>query len=541
MAITFPNTPSPGDQYVAENGYTYEYDGEKWSTLPDSEGQIPAGGTTGQFLAKVNNTDYNMEWTDAAPPTSIGTTPPTGDLEDGQLWWRSDTGVLYIYYGDGDSSQWVQAAVGMDTRVQAEVYTGDVPPLGPGEGDLWWNTTDTNLYVYYQSVWVQSNPVPPEQPNYWQRDAATGVVSPSTDGDVLNGIASINGGHAGPNNLIINGAMQVRQRTADIAVSQGLDQTTQGPIDRFRLRHHGDQWAGTLSRGTESVNNEFQHYWRLTTTTPETAVDGVNQLIVEQLFEGYNVAHLNYGNSPAKSLTLSFWVRSSEAGTYIAKLYSLDANRLITKVYTIDSADTWEQKTFVFEGDAAGTIGNNESEGLRVCWQIAAGTDFVSGSTPTTWTAYSNTTWAAGHVQNGVMTNTNATFDLTGVQLTATDTPVAFQHEDYGTTLQKCQRYFIRKTTASDYRVSILRSNSSSSSTVMSLPVQMRTTPTASVVTQPNVKSIRRLDDVNGTNYTNLTVDPRNNLEYSFTVDSAFTEVSQMLVFNAIFDLDAEL
>ncbi|WVQ00145.1 tail fiber protein [Synechococcus phage MA10] len=212
MAITFPNSPTVGQQYVAENGYTYEYDGEKWSTLPDSEGQIPAGGTTGQFLAKVNNTDYNMEWTDAAPPTSIGTTPPTGDLEDGQLWWRSDTGVLYIYYGDGDSSQWVQAAVGMDTRVQAEVYTGDVPPLGPGEGDLWWNTTDTNLYVYYQSVWVQSNPVPPEQPNYWQRDAATGVVSPSTEGDDVQ-VASLNSGPlAGFRNQLINGDFRVWQR-----------------------------------------------------------------------------------------------------------------------------------------------------------------------------------------------------------------------------------------------------------------------------------------------------------------------------------------
>ena len=152
MAITFPNTPSPGDQYVAENGYTYEYDGEKWSTLPDAEGQIPAGGTTGQFLAKINNTDYNMEWTDAAPPTSIGTTPPTGDLEEGQLWWKSDTGTLYIYYGDGDSNQWVQAAIGSDTNVRAEVYTGSSAPLGPGEGDLWYSTTDGILYIYTSST-----------------------------------------------------------------------------------------------------------------------------------------------------------------------------------------------------------------------------------------------------------------------------------------------------------------------------------------------------------------------------------------------------
>ncbi|QIN96643.1 tail fiber protein [Synechococcus phage S-N03] len=256
MAITFPNSPTVGQQYVAENGYTYEYDGEKWSTLPDSEGQIPAGGTTGQFLAKVNDTDYNMEWTDAAPPTSIGTTPPTGDLEDGQLWWRSDTGVLYIYYGDGDSSQWVQAAVGMDTRVQAEVYTGDVPPLGPGEGDLWWNTTDTNLYVYYQSVWVQSNPVPPEQPNYWQRDAATGVVSPSTSGDDVQ-IASLNSGPlAGFRNQILNPQFEITQRgtTSDTAGAFTCDRWRNNSNREQVVIDEIGQIPGNYSSGISSVN-----------------------------------------------------------------------------------------------------------------------------------------------------------------------------------------------------------------------------------------------------------------------------------------------
>ena len=154
--ITFPNAPTLNEVYEAENGIKYQWDGEKWSTLPDSEGQIPSGGDPGQFLAKASVADYDLEWVDAAPPTTIGTSPPTEDLEEGQLWWRSDTGVLYIYYVDENSSQWVQAAVGTDTRVQAQIYTGDVPPIGPGEGDLWWNTTDTNLYIYYQGYWVQS-------------------------------------------------------------------------------------------------------------------------------------------------------------------------------------------------------------------------------------------------------------------------------------------------------------------------------------------------------------------------------------------------
>src|SRR5262249_51374585 len=39
----------------------------------------------------------------------ISDTAPTGKLP-GALWWESDTGILYVFYDDGDSQQWVQAA-----------------------------------------------------------------------------------------------------------------------------------------------------------------------------------------------------------------------------------------------------------------------------------------------------------------------------------------------------------------------------------------------------------------------------------------------
>jgi hypothetical protein len=41
--------------------------------------------------------------------TSVGATPP-GSPTVGQLWWDSVGGQLYIYYNDGNSSQWVAAS-----------------------------------------------------------------------------------------------------------------------------------------------------------------------------------------------------------------------------------------------------------------------------------------------------------------------------------------------------------------------------------------------------------------------------------------------
>eukprot|EP00487_Bulimina_marginata_P000462 TRINITY_DN1085_c0_g1_i1.p1 TRINITY_DN1085_c0_g1~~TRINITY_DN1085_c0_g1_i1.p1 ORF type:complete len:122 (+),score=1.96 TRINITY_DN1085_c0_g1_i1:633-998(+) len=42
------------------------------------------------------------------PPVAIGTKPPA-DPVPGDLWWNSSDGRMYIYYTDQDSSQWVQA------------------------------------------------------------------------------------------------------------------------------------------------------------------------------------------------------------------------------------------------------------------------------------------------------------------------------------------------------------------------------------------------------------------------------------------------
>ena len=46
-------------------------------------------------------------------PVSVGETPPNYPTpNEGELWWESDTGDLYIYYDDGDSAQWVMTNAG---------------------------------------------------------------------------------------------------------------------------------------------------------------------------------------------------------------------------------------------------------------------------------------------------------------------------------------------------------------------------------------------------------------------------------------------
>jgi hypothetical protein len=70
----------------------------------------------------------------------IGTAAPDTPAE-GDLWWDSDNGKLYVYYEDVDSSQWVDAA-GPSVAVQSTAPTGY-------EGQLWLDDTDGSMYVYY--------------------------------------------------------------------------------------------------------------------------------------------------------------------------------------------------------------------------------------------------------------------------------------------------------------------------------------------------------------------------------------------------------
>ena len=59
-------------------------------------------------------------------PVTVGDSPPnTPNPNNGELWWESDTGDLYVYYNDGDSAQWVMANSG------GRGLTGDKGEVGP--------------------------------------------------------------------------------------------------------------------------------------------------------------------------------------------------------------------------------------------------------------------------------------------------------------------------------------------------------------------------------------------------------------------------
>jgi hypothetical protein len=49
----------------------------------------------------------NGVWSPSTGGAHTDDLPPAGPLQDGQLWWKSSTGVLYLWYDDGNTQQWV--------------------------------------------------------------------------------------------------------------------------------------------------------------------------------------------------------------------------------------------------------------------------------------------------------------------------------------------------------------------------------------------------------------------------------------------------
>ena len=103
--------------------------------------------------------------------------------------------------------------------------------------------------------------------------------------------------------------------------------------------------------------------------------------------------------------------------------------------------DTWEQKEVTIPGDTAGVINNDNGEGFRICWVLAAGSTFTGGSERSTWTTFANADVAPTQTVN-LADNTSNEFYLTGVQLEIGDKATPFEYRSFGEELRLCQRYY---------------------------------------------------------------------------------------------------
>ena len=271
----------------------------------------------------------------------------------------------------------------------------------------------------------------------------------TTDG----GISIDNSGHvtidgqvlpsAGPlsnRNLIINGAMQVAQRGTSASISDGANEGYR-TLDRWITQFSGGAGGvATMSQATEVPNNTFKYSLKVDVTTADTDVATNHAITFQQRLEGQDIENSGWDYTNSDSyLTLSFWARSTKAGTYCCWFYNTgpSANYTIVKEYTL-AANTWKHVTLSFPGNSNLNFAVGSNAGLRIGWTLVAGTD--RQITADTWQNVSTKYGTSNQVN--FFDSTDNVWNLTGVQLEVGSVATPFEHRSYGEELALCQRYY---------------------------------------------------------------------------------------------------
>ena len=250
-------------------------------------------------------------------------------------------------------------------------------------------------------------------------------------------------------NLVINGDFRVFQRASG---STAIGNGTYSTADRYKTNFSNDG-AGTTQQYTltdsERATTGHRHAWQWDVGTADTSLAAGQLAYFRHFIEAQNCAGLAYGSSAAKTLTLSFWVKSAKTGTYCCTIEKHDSTTyLLPLEYTISSADTWEFKTLVVSPTAGSTsfitgsngdIVEDNGKGITLYWWLAAGSDYTGG-TNNTWS--SNTNHLTTTNQVNWLDSTSNNFYITGIQFEVGDQATDFEHLPFDIQLQRCMRYY---------------------------------------------------------------------------------------------------
>ena len=390
----------------------------------------------------------------------IGSTPVTQSFIAGTDYFNgTGSATAFTLSRSVVSVNDIQATVNNVVQVPNDAYTVSGTTItftsAPSAGT-------NNIYVRYLSTTTQS--ITPSQ----------NTVSYSTlnsDNQSKLGISF--------KNRIINGAMLVSQRNGTTSVTAS------------NSTYNLDRW--TVSSSTGSTVTVVQSTTApagfansmLYTVTSGSATASNQYFGFRQYIEAYNTSDMNFGSANAVTFTVSFWVRSSLTGIYPVTLANATDTRLYPTSFTVNAANTWEQKTITVAGDTTGTwLGATNGIGMSLQIYPSLGTGFRG--TANVWNA--SAIYGPTGLVDFVATTGN-TFYLTGVQLEVGTQATTFDYRSYGTELALCQRYcfaFNDSTSAGNASYGVGNVFNASNINICGFfPISMRIAPTGITVTSP--------------------------------------------------------
>jgi hypothetical protein len=283
-------------------------------------------------------------------------------------------------------------------------------------------------------------------------------------------------------NRIINGNMVIDQRNAGASVTPASFAYT---LDRWQgVQTTASKFSVQQNAAAVTPPAGFTNYLGVTSLSAYSVAAGDTFNILQSV-EGFNCSDFAWGTASAKTVTLSFWVRSSLTGTFGGAIKDGSSTNAYPFSYTISTANTWEQKSVTIVGPTAGQFSYTSTTngiGLQVVFGLGAGATF--SGTAGAWAAV-NAYTATG--ATSVVGTNGATFYMTGVQLEVGTVATSFDFRSYGTELALCQRYYVDLAnnggaTQNNFRAIGFGStyNTTAGTYVVQVPVPMRTLPALS-------------------------------------------------------------
>jgi hypothetical protein len=258
---------------------------------------------------------------------------------------------------------------------------------------------------------------------------------------VVSGTISGGAGMGSFRNRIINGDFSIDQRNAGASFI-----VTTAAAKTYTL----DRWFGWTILGSKfSVQQTsvvplglgFKNSVLVTSLSGVAALTGYYYGF-GQYIEGYNIADLNWGTSYGSPVTVSFWVRSSIAGSYSLQLgggVAFLPSYIVQ--YTVSAADTWQQIVSTIPPPPSGYTANFPSTtaaSLRLWWDLGS-SDVTYGGAAGGWVAADKLRVPG---TTSLLATYGATMYLTGVQLEKGTVATPFEVRNYAQELQLCQRYY---------------------------------------------------------------------------------------------------
>ena len=242
----------------------------------------------------------------------------------------------------------------------------------------------------------------------------------------------------GRRNIVINGGMQISQRSTSAVTGLGAS-ADYFTVDRFKM--HFANTAGRLTMSQEAITDlsGFSEAIKLDCTTADTSIAAGELASIQTRFEGRDLQQLKKGTSDAEKITVSFYVKGNASATYTCELYDNDNSRHNGQEFSVTTS--WTRVVLTFAGDTTGTLDNDNANSFQINWNLHAGSTYTGGTfSSNTWNTTTNQ--RIGDNQTSFFDSTDRTFFITGIQMELGSQATPFEHRSFGEELASCQRYF---------------------------------------------------------------------------------------------------